>query len=765
MRIPLDYYKILGIPIQVTEELLNQAYCDRSLQLPRREYSAVAISARKLLLKKAYEVLSDPQTRSQYEVPFLQTADSSEAQAQSESESSLNETDESKTTVPERYIPSIEIPSDQLIAALLVLQELGEYEQILQLGCPYLHNPQAVSPDNNPETLQSVKSDLALAVALAYWELGREQWQRGEYETAAASGNKGVELLEQENLFPFVRQEIRAELYKLRPYRILELLSLNDVQVASRRKGLQLLREMLQDRRGIDGKGDDRSGLTVDRCLLFIQQIRIYLSAAEQQELFEAEAQRPSAVGKYLAVYALIARGFAEKQPALIVRASELLTQLSDRQDVRLEQAMCALLLGQTEAASQALEGSKQEEALAFIRTQSQGEPDLLRGLCVYGERWLQTEVFSRFRDLANQNASIKEYFADRDVQEYLEQLPIEVQSQERSLETENQLTLGEPMAKDRARRRSNLQERRTANSYESVSNSSSSYSEPKSLTGSPGGRTATLLAPKRSSAEKDTVNLRGYAEDPPELSREQLVVTGYRKPSLEPPRRRRRSNSPKNYQQPSPQHQNPRPGRRKNRPQLSAKRRRAIGIVAVLGAATLSLLFHQWNEQNKSPESALQGDQLEISLAQPPLDIPPVGAQEIPPSAAVLTQQEAEQVIQTWLTVKSQALGEQHQIDKLDSILTGSLLSQWRDRAATLKNSNEHRSYQHEMQVSSLKTDTQNPNVATVDVSVREITSYYHNKQLDSRRSDDDKFVIRYELVRQREQWLIKNSKVISNQ
>jgi ARC6-like, IMS domain len=128
-----------------------------------------------------------------------------------------------------------------------------------------------------------------------------------------------------------------------------------------------------------------------------------------------------------------------------------------------------------------------------------------------------------------------------------------------------------------------------------------------------------------------------------------------------------------------------------------------------------------------------------------------------------VLTQQEAEQVIQTWLTVKSQALGDRHKIDELSSILTGSLLSQWRDRATTLKNNNEHRSYKHEMQVSSLKTDTQNPNVATVDVSVREITSYYYNKQLDSRRSDDDKFLIRYELVRQQDRWLIQNSKLIA--
>jgi hypothetical protein len=68
---------------------------------------------------------------------------------------------------------------------------------------------------------------------------------------------------------------------------------------------------MLQERGGIDGTSADQSGLNVDDFLRFVQQLRSYLTAEEQQELFEAESQRPSAVATYLAVYALLARGFA----------------------------------------------------------------------------------------------------------------------------------------------------------------------------------------------------------------------------------------------------------------------------------------------------------------------------------------------------------------------------------------------------------------------------------------------------------------------
>ena len=39
---------------------------------------------------------------------------------------------------------------------------------------------------------------------------------------------------------------MQADIYKLRPYNILELLSLPEEKVAERRQGLQILREMLR---------------------------------------------------------------------------------------------------------------------------------------------------------------------------------------------------------------------------------------------------------------------------------------------------------------------------------------------------------------------------------------------------------------------------------------------------------------------------------------------------------------------------------------
>lgn len=67
----------------------------------------------------------------------------------------------------------------------------------------------------------------------------------------------------------------------------------------------------------------DDSGLNVDSFLRFIQQIRVYLTAEEQQILFENEAKRPSPAAAYLTAYACLARGFTERKPDLIIKAKK----------------------------------------------------------------------------------------------------------------------------------------------------------------------------------------------------------------------------------------------------------------------------------------------------------------------------------------------------------------------------------------------------------------------------------------------------------
>ncbi|NEQ23361.1 MAG: J domain-containing protein, partial [Microcoleus sp. SIO2G3] len=556
MRIPLDYYRILGLPIQATGEQLQQAHRDRTLQLPRREYSEAAIAARRQLIDEAYAVLSDPTQRQAYDANFLAKAYDLEGEMRTESGGKEPAGGVAVADpIADSYTPSIEIQDDQLVGALLILLELGEYELVLKLGRPYLSSgsKKRYSLKNNQSDL--VQADIVLTLAFACLELGREQWQQGHYENAAESLETGQELLLREGGFASVRGEIQADLFKLRPYRVLELLALPESNVADRKQGLSLLQDMLQDRGGIDGAGDDQSGLNTDDFLRFIQQLRSYLSVAEQQTLFEAEARRPSAVATYLAVYALLARGFGDREPALVRRAKLLLVRLGTRQDVHLEQAVCALLLGQTEEASRALELSHEYESLAFIREHSQGSPDLLPGLCLYSERWLQNEVFPHFRDLSRREASLKDYFADQQVQSYLEELP------------------NEPEA---------------ANQW-----------------------TVTQSAPKRSIEPLDPPQTQrnGTAPMP---SAERIAQTPSVLLNTETPDRSQSRLRP------------PAVPRRRSAPRLD--RLALMLLLGVLGIGVLGFLAsrtYAWLSDALNPGPRLEGEQLDISISQPPIALP----------------------------------------------------------------------------------------------------------------------------------------------
>jgi len=749
VRIPLDYYRILGLPIQATPDQLRQAHRDRTLQLPRREYSDAAINSRKMLLDEAYAVLSDPNHRQSYDASFLAKTYDLPPQAelaalpQPQGDSGLDP-----------HTPSIEIQDDQLVGALLVFQELGEYELVLKLGRPFLTGGSASLNGGQFGNPTIVYSDIVLTVALACLELGREQWQQGQYENAAEALETGEKLLLREGLFASVRGEIQADLYKLRPYRILELLALPQEHTTGRHRGMHLLQDMLQERGGIDGTSNDQSGLSIDDFLRFIQQLRSYLTAAEQQVLFEEESRRPSAVATYLAVYALLSRGFAEHTPGLVRRAKHLLMRLSLRQDVHLEQSVCALLLGQTEEASRALEHSQEYAPIAFIREHSQGSPDLLPGLCLYAERWLQDEVFPHFRDLATQKAALKDYFADHQVQTYLENLPHEP-------ELADEWSIANvPTAATYTASSAHL-----AGSATSASRINGGYREP--MVAATAGRS---FATDRDSVEALVESARVQA-----ASRMATAAASGRfanggampaaervdQPGSEPqPDRRLVSDRARSTQgrtgggqrasgNPVPRRAGDRPSR--SRPSLLMRwlLPSAILLSLVLLGFLAAWLFRTWQLSRKS---ALE--QPLVQLDRPLVDLSP------PPSgvtAGSLTSSLAQQVIESWLAAKSAAMGSDHAIEKLDGVLAEPKLTEWRNAAADAKQGNWYKQYKHTVKVTSVQPSKTKPDEAEVSSEISESTDYYEAGSLKDSKSDPN-LRIQYRLIRKDNQWRIQN-------
>lgn len=756
MRIPLDYYRILGLPIQATAEQLKQAHRDRTLQLPRREYSEIAIESRKSLIDEAYTLLSDTDQRQIYDAQFLARTytptalESYNAQEKDKvtadwdpqlGEETLRSlaSDNTPVATPEPYAPTIEVDDPQFVGALLILLELGEYELVIRLGRPFVTNGTADVANGKYGAPKSVKEDIVLTLALACLELGREQWQQSQYENAAESLETGQELLMRENCFPTIRSELQSDLYKLRPYRILELVARPLEQTTERRQGIKLLKSMLQDRGGIDGVEDDLSGLSTDDFLRFIQQLRGYLTAGEQQEIFEAEARRPSAVATYLAVYALLARGFAFHQPALVRRAKQLLQRVGARQDVHLEQAVCSLLLGQAEEAGRALELSQEYEPLAFIREHSQGSPDLLPGLCLYAERWLREEVFTHFRDLVDRQTALKDYFANPQVQSFLETMPVAPSSEtpfsyRRSApETPTPKTVPfatEPMSPPL---QSPIAPAYTAETTASLGGAATEY----------------LNKPEPEKASSEDIGL-SVAERVSQLSPDGKLQPSGKNTTVS-------TGMMQNGHRPSAAVAPPEASPVKRSPR-SPKWGRLAGVVIVvllamgtLGFVTIRTL--SWIGAMLSGPR-IQKPALDVGLVEPPISIPTPP----PPEAQISIGDIAERTITTWLAAKREALGPDHNAADLENVLVDPALTQWRNRANGSARENWYYTYEHSVDVLSVEPDDPSADELTVEAQVKEVADFFELGTRNAANSYDATVNMRYILIRQDGNWYVKD-------
>lgn len=755
MRIPLDYYRILSVPIKATPEQLEQAKSDRLLQQPRREYSKQAIQARRELIEHSYQILSTPESRAVYDAEFLVNMQPMATAVPPE----ISQTAETEKTVEDVTFaspnPTIEIPSSHLVGALLILHELGEYELVLRIAIDYFNSQETnrrLSPDKtsgNP-----IEENIILSLALAYLELGQEQWHRQEYENAAVSWQMGINLLEREDLFPQVKEELESYLYQLRPYRVLELISRNSVKSSKRAKGFQLLREMLAQRQGIEGKGEDRSGLSFDQFLCFIQQLRTYLTSAEQQQLFDSEAQSDSAIASYLAVYALLGRGFGLKRPKLILRAQRKLDGLAEKQDVSWEQAISALLLGHTEKAIYKLKTSQDTTKLKLVQQHSPNSTDLLPGLCFYSEQWLRQDVLSQFPDLATTNLTLKEYFGDRQVQAYLEELPLPVVTKARASST---LPSAKPTTKvDRQSQVSrtkimsfwrNLFSTEKATLVKAISSGSTANLEKELVAvgrnSSNNSRNATIggrnsISPTRNTRNKNLTIAKGKSLSLPlQANRKTVPASVTRTKGIKKRTRRRKLKTATLW---------------KGWLFILGL---IIGPGTIVFITTKLLLYPATERANEA--------QLTVAVSQPAIKLPPPERENPVAAKPKLTLAEkSQQVIQTWLDSKSAAFGKQHQIARLNNILAEPLLGIWRDRATAYQQGNSYRDYEHRLKLRSAEIDPSNPNKAIVEAEVKEIAQHYQSGQLDNSQSYNDDLLVRYQLIRQGEKWLIKKSEVL---
>ena len=779
MRIPLDYYRILSVPVKASAAQLEQAYHDRLLQQPRREYSQQALEARQQLIQYSFQVLSDPDQRVTYDAQFLlnmQPVETPEVSAENELVPETEETElVSQEVVEESHSvplanPTIEISATQIVGALIILHELGEYETVLNIGIEDF-NHRELEKRSQPEeevSLDTTQEDLILVLTLAYMELGREQWHRREYEKAALSGELGIDLLNQKSLFPHIQEELQQDLCRLRPYRVLELISQNPTQSTARDEGFKLLQSMLVQRQGIEGKGEDRSGLNFDQFLCFVQQLRTYLTSSEQQQLFDNKSQSKSAIANYLAVYALLGRGFSLKQPELVLRAQRKLEYLSEKQDVSWEQAIAALLLGHTEKAIHKLKNSPDPSQLQQVQQHSLGSSDLLPGLCFYGEQWLLQDVLAQFNDLSTIELTLKEYFADRQVQAYLEELslPTTASLKAKPEEVHKQQTVQSLERETSSSGIMSLWRNMFSGEKSAVRTSKNSVARvPREMGKSAymGQSSRVSIATIERHQGNGSSGLKSSSESI--LSQKVHHPTNAKKSlSLPLQSKKTRAVPPSVINKAQGKTRRPKAGQRKQLSPATLWKGRLFVISLILGVGTIGY----WGMKLflAAPSKTARQTPLAIALDQPSVEMPTQKPKTVvakpKPKPKLTFSQQSQQVIQDWLSSKSAAFGQEHQIQKLNSILAEPLLTTWRERATAYKQENLYRQYEHKVVMRSAKINPNDQNKATVEAEVKEVAKHYQSGQLDTTQSYDDNLLVRYQLIRQGEKWLIYQAEVL---
>ncbi len=852
MRIPLDYYQILGVP-ESNLSGLEQAYHDRLLQLPRQEYSDAAIESRKQLITMAYQVLSDPQQRAEYAAAQLSPA--------------LAETDKDSPLYCRR---EIDIATEHFLGGLLILFEQGEYEEINSICMPYLGNNgrNSNSGSLHPHPLMSLstsgnlrgdlvnnidpailaklkhtatgahiiplKPDIILAMVSSFYELGEREWGDRCYEAAVAHYETAKKILMQEDIFPQIQGQIDLKLDRLRPYRISCLVALPLDRLEQRRQGIQFLEELLESACTSELKCQERFGLNSERTIDFIYQTLPHLTAAEQRNLFSQIARDAQQLGTkalnlmqlactYLHVHALIVQGFAYRNPQLIYTAQQILQyRLSQRWDVTILQAICALLLGQTEEADRILKTATESAALLVIRQQSNGLTSLTRGLCFYVESWFKNEAFPYFRDLVvNGNPSLEAYFSDRDVQDFADRVPAAdgnitswASSSPQLIEVPPSGDLSGSLNLDRL----NLQPTES-NARSTISETSDLSSIlPRGRMSATGGRRSSSLItawqPHSDRLGSGPIIPAVRVEQPslPDLapiSTPELPITATIEPEisnviqLERERQRRRSMPTARtidgqFEQldREARHQGDR-----DRPQIllsteisgglvtTAKsgklvktdrgsgplvrprriRRKANiprillvgtgGVACIWGATWLVTAIGSAVPGFYKTIANLNATQpLTVSKKVSKVQTAPKSAQANA-NTGLLTTDIAQQTVKTWLSAKAKSLDRDYQTNQLNDILVEPALSTALNRSKAAKGSNIHWQYQHQnIAVSSISHANPLANTAKIKVQVDEIAQYYQGEQLDPSNSYSKKVLVEYNLIRQKGHWYIKD-------
>ena len=394
VELPIDHFRLLGVsPSAETESVL------RTLQLrldrcPDQGFTHEILMQRAELLRLSADLLSDAARRQEYESTLLKLG-----------------RDHPEETA------GLEMPSSREVAGLMLLWEAHAPHETFQLTRQVLQPPQAPALGSGRE------SDLALLAALSCRDAARQDQDQRRYESAAGLLTEGLQLLQRMGKLPDHRQRLQTDLEQLTPYRILDLLSRDLAEQAARQEGLVMLETFVQDRGGLEGGAAEltTAGMDQGSFELFFQQIRRFLTVQEQIDLYGRWERFGSSDASFLSVMALAAAGFSQRKPERIQDArGKLQALVLVGLDLNPLLGCMDLLLGDVDRALEHVHASPDADLQEWLANHPS---DDLAALFDYCRSWLGRDVLPGYRDVDAQVVDLEAWFADRDVQAYVERL------------------------------------------------------------------------------------------------------------------------------------------------------------------------------------------------------------------------------------------------------------------------------------------------------------------------------------------------------
>ena len=387
MELPLDHFRLIGVSPSATSEEILRAFQLRLDKTPDEGFTYEVLTQRSELLRLTADLLTDPESRREYENLLLNGAS------------------------------GLEFSSNREVAGLMLLWESGSPKEAFKI------TRKALQPPQTPALGSTKEADLTLLAALTARDSAIQEQKLRSYSNAADFLQEGIQLLQRMGKLVEIRKELEEDLVSLLPYRILDLLSrdLNDQE--SHKKGLSMLENLITKRGGLEGNNKSEYGnyLNQQEFEAFFQQIKPYLTVEEQIELFLELQKRGSLEAGFLAFLSLTALGFSRRKPEKLFEARRILKKLNLSGLDSMPLIGCLdLLLADVDQSSARFLSSSDDNLRDWLNNYPGNK---LEAICIFCKNWLENDVLVGYRDIESKEVDLDTWFEDREIQEFIERL------------------------------------------------------------------------------------------------------------------------------------------------------------------------------------------------------------------------------------------------------------------------------------------------------------------------------------------------------